>query len=101
MDMDLIIIVGGLFLISVGYNVSRAILLKVEKSKDVPPELNEISRRLAAIEAAVDTIAIEVERTGEANRFVTQLLSEQRNALPASRDEQRRDEQRRDPQARG
>ena len=99
MDMDLVVIVAGIFLVTVGYNVSRAILLKVENSKHVPPELAEMTKRLEAIEAAVDTIAIEVERTGEANRFVAQLLSEQRNALPASRDPQT--SQPRDPQARG
>jgi len=85
MDMDLVVIVSGIFLVSVGYKVSRAILLKVENSKHVPPELAEMTRRLEAIEAAVDTIAIEVERSGEANRFVAQLLSEQKKSLPADR----------------
>ena len=37
--------------------------------------------RLARIEAAVDAIAIEVERISEGQRFTTKLLSE-RSALP-------------------
>jgi hypothetical protein len=44
----------------------------------IPPETE---RRLERIEQAVDTIAIEVERISEGQRFVTQLMS--RNAVPA------------------
>jgi hypothetical protein len=35
-----------------------------------------VGRRLAAIEQAVDAVAIEVERMSEANRFTTKLLTE-------------------------
>jgi len=44
----------------------------------IPPETE---RRLERIEQAVDTIAIEVERISEGQRFVTQLMS--RSAAPA------------------
>jgi anti-sigma factor RsiW len=43
--------------------------------------------RLARIEQAVDAIAVEVERLGEGQRFVTKLLAERGSApapLPAS-----------------
>ena len=33
-----------------------------------------------AIERAVDTVALEVERIGEGQRFVTQLMSQRRDA---------------------
>jgi hypothetical protein len=37
---------------------------------------NDAEQRLERIEAAVETIAIESERLGEANRFIAQLLSD-------------------------
>lgn len=39
----------------------------------VPPELGE---KLATMERGIDAIAVEVERIGEGQRFVTQLLAE-------------------------
>jgi hypothetical protein len=38
--------------------------------------LEEIAERLAALERAVDTIAVETERISEGQRFTTKLLSE-------------------------
>ena len=40
--------------------------------------------RLQRIEQALDTIALEVERLGEGQRFVSKLLVERRPELPAS-----------------
>jgi hypothetical protein len=54
------------------------------KRSTLPPQpatSPETDRRLERIEQAVDTIAIEVERISEGQRFVTQLMS--RNAAPA------------------
>ena len=43
----------------------------------------QAAERLARIEAAVESIAIEVERISEAQRFTTKLLSERTaGALP-------------------
>ncbi len=39
-------------------------------------DLAEIAERLAALERAVDAIAVETERIGEGQRFTTKLLSE-------------------------
>jgi hypothetical protein len=41
-----------------------------------------IEARLARIEEAVDTIAVEIERMGEGQRFVTKLLSDRGLQLP-------------------
>lgn len=41
----------------------------------IPPELGD---RLVSIERAVDAVALEVERIGEGQRFVTQLMSQRR-----------------------
>jgi hypothetical protein len=40
----------------------------------IPAELND---RMASIERGVEAVAIEVERIGEGQRFVSQLLAEQ------------------------
>ena len=47
------------------------------------PMSNELSNRLERIEQAVDTIAIEVERISEGQRFVTKIMAE-RTASAAS-----------------
>ena len=41
-----------------------------------------LEARLGRIEEAVETIAIEMERMGEGQRFVTKLLAERAGALP-------------------
>lgn len=43
----------------------------------------ETADRLARLEAAVDAIAVEVERISEGQRFVTKLLAESRPVAPA------------------
>lgn len=45
-----------------------------------PAVFNEAAQRLERLEAAVDTIAIEIERISEGQRFVTKLLSESQPA---------------------
>ena len=47
--------------------------------------LDEIAERLAALERAVDTIAVETERIGEGQRFTTKLLSERPAEQPVPR----------------
>lgn len=50
----------------------------------------DVSERIRAMERSLDAVAVEVERIGEGQRFVTQLLAaraeEAKAALPASRD---------------
>jgi hypothetical protein len=49
-------------------------------------EVTEIHARLARIEASVDSIAVEVERSAEAQRFTARLLTER---VPAPEGERR------------
>jgi hypothetical protein len=42
----------------------------------VPAEFSETAQRLERLEQSIDTIAIEIERVSEGQRFVTKLLSE-------------------------
>lgn len=48
----------------------------------LPPVFNDMAQRLERLEGSVDTIAIEIERVSEGQRFVTRLLSEGQQ-LPA------------------
>lgn len=50
-------------------------------SATVPAELTD---RLGAMERSIDAVAIEVERIGEGQRFVTHLLATTRSAEPAA-----------------
>ena len=48
-----------------------------------PPVSSVTDERLARIEAAVEAIAIEVERISEGQRFTTKLLSDQSSPIQA------------------
>ncbi|MGH7719217.1 MAG: hypothetical protein ACREON_10275 [Gemmatimonadaceae bacterium] len=53
----------------------------LQRKGSVPPKaLSNIEERLARIEQSVDTMAIEVERISEGQRFTTKLLSERAGA---------------------
>lgn len=51
-------------------------------SGDVSARLGEIADRMAKLDNAVDSMAVEVERISEGQRFVTKVLAE-RGATPA------------------
>lgn len=55
-----------------------------KRATSAPPKLDaETQERLRRLESAVDTVAIEVERISEGQRFMTKLLSSQeRDKLP-------------------
>ena len=48
-----------------------------------PPEMREIASKLEGLQQAIDTVAIEVERVSEGQRFVTRIMTEGDNALGA------------------
>jgi hypothetical protein len=54
------------------------------KSAAPPPLPREFSDRMSALERSIDSVAIEVERIGEGQRFVTQLLAERADVVPAA-----------------
>src|SRR5512146_1212375 len=65
--------------------VARAFARRMERTplpSSVPPD---VVARLERMEQAIDSIAIEVERISEGQRFTTKLLSERADrGLPAS-----------------
>jgi hypothetical protein len=53
----------------------------IERAKSAPPRgLQEISGKVERINQAVEAMAIEVERIGESQRFLTKVLSEKEPA---------------------
>lgn len=60
-----------------GFPIVRLITRWLEPRSVPPRELTTINGRLERIEAAVDAIAVEVERISEAQRFAAKLQSEQ------------------------
>ncbi|MDQ6873092.1 MAG: hypothetical protein M3037_13995 [Gemmatimonadota bacterium] len=74
-------IVGMIFVagpLAVGFAKS---LFRRANQPGLPPQvLTETAQRLERLEGAVDSIAIEIERISEGQRFVTKLLSEGQHA---------------------
>ncbi len=81
--MGLFASVVVLFPLVVAY--SRRLWRRSAAPPALPPEFND---RMSNLERGIEAVAIEVERVGEGQRFVTQLLAEadhrrQRPAIPA------------------
>lgn len=75
--------------ISIGIPMARAFARKMDAESRNPRLPTEVMDRLERMEHALDSIAIEVERITEGQRFTTKLLSEGRGApegrhLPAT-----------------
>jgi hypothetical protein len=70
------LVFSGLIGIILAFPIGRAIARWIDRRGHTTPVDAQLVNRLAAIEQAVDTVAIEVERMSEANRFTTRLLTE-------------------------
>ena len=68
-------VVPGVVTIVLGYPIVRLITKWLEPKPVPPRELGAINGRLERIEAAVDAIAVEVERISESQRFTARLQS--------------------------
>lgn len=79
-----IVIVFTLFVLSpIAVSISRMLWKRGSMPKYVPPS-PENAQRLERMEQAIDSIAIEIERVSEGQRFVTRLMSDRQNALGAA-----------------
>jgi hypothetical protein len=78
-------VIPGIVTIALGFPIVRLITKWLEPRPVPPRELGTINGRLERIEAAVDAIAVEVERISESQRFTARLQSEQQSQrLPGS-----------------
>lgn len=67
---------------AIGWPIARAWARKMDRDALQPKIPLELSGRLERMELAIDSIAVEVERISEGQRFTTKLLSERQQALP-------------------
>jgi hypothetical protein len=72
-----------LVLIAVGIPIARAFARRMDRQALEPPRNPEIFARLDNIERAVESIAIEVERISEGQRYTTKLFTERMGGLKA------------------
>jgi hypothetical protein len=67
---------------AIGYPIARAIARKMDREA-LPPKIPlELTGRLERMEQAIDSIAVEVERISEGQRFTTKLLSDRPQGAP-------------------
>jgi hypothetical protein len=79
-------VVPGVITIVLGLPVVRLITRWLEPKPVPPRELSTKNGRLERIETAVDSIALEVERISEVQRFSARLQSEQQARLSVPKD---------------
>lgn len=76
-----IIIVPVVFGLFTAVAITRTYFKHQEKMAELqrgPGVNSEISQRLERVESSIEAIAVEMERVGEGQRFVTKLLSERK-----------------------
>jgi hypothetical protein len=67
---------AGFIGLIMAFPIGRAIARYIDRRGTAQRVPTELTDRLAAIEQAIDSVAIEVERMSEANRYTTKLLVE-------------------------
>jgi hypothetical protein len=71
-------------IIAIGMPIARAYARRIESGAGRPAIPPDVSARLERMENAIDSIAVEVERISEGQRFTTRLLSERTTPSPRS-----------------
>ena len=69
--------------VAIGLPFARVFARRLDRKAIAPPMPSDVVARLERIENAVDSIAIEVERISEGQRFTARLLAE-RAGTPAA-----------------
>ncbi len=89
MNEDIVIPIAGMIMIiviAIGVPLVIALGKKWQREGESPRVPGEVTDRLARMEQAIDTMAVEIERISEGQRFVTKVLADGRQgaALPKS-----------------
>ncbi len=85
MNEDIDVPIAGMtmiVLLSLGVPFVRALARRWERDSLQPKVPPEVAARLERIEQAVEAIAVEVERIGEGQRFMTKLFAESGQRAP-------------------
>lgn len=78
-DFDILIPIAFFAMVAVifiGTPIARAFARRLDRDAGRPKLPSDVGERLERMEHAIDSIAIEVERISEGQRFTTKLLSE-------------------------
>jgi hypothetical protein len=70
--------------LAIGVPLARAYSRRMDADSRNPRLPTEVTERLERMEHALDSVALEVERISEGQRFTTKLLSEGRGAQDRS-----------------
>ncbi len=79
MNEDIVIPIAGMLMIivlSIGVPLVVMLGKKWQRDAERPKLPDEMAPRLERMEAAIDAMAIEIERISEGQRFTTKLLTE-------------------------
>jgi hypothetical protein len=83
MGPDVVVPLGAFataIICAIGVPLARAYSRKMDADSRNPHIPAEVASRLERMEQAIDSVAIEVERISEGQRFTTKLLSEGKGA---------------------
>ncbi len=81
---EMFMVGGTVLMLVLGFPLVVAYARRLWKKSAVTLSMTpELDRRLDSIDRAIETTALEVERIGEGQRFVTQLLAQRKAAEPA------------------
>lgn len=62
--------------LAIGVPLARAFARRMDRQRLEPPVAPALLQRLERMENAIDTVAVEIERIAENQRFTTRLLTE-------------------------
>jgi len=81
-------VAASIFFLVVGWPIARAIARWIDRTAQIGRSTNALAQqvedRFAAMERNIDTVAIEVEKLSEAQRFTTKLLAERADRVPVN-----------------
>jgi hypothetical protein len=78
-----IIFVCSIPIVAIGYPLARALASRMERKPVGGGIPVDVAARLERMEQSIDSIAIEIERISEGQRFTTKLLAERAAVPPA------------------
>jgi hypothetical protein len=85
MDGDQIrsIVVAALVCSTILVGLALQAWVSLRRLRNRPDASNDVAQRLERMERAIDSMAVEIERVGEAHRFTAKLLAERLEPRPA------------------
>jgi hypothetical protein len=75
-----IVLFISMAVMAIGVPIARAYARRIDRVPSEPAVSPELAAQIERMEHAIDSIAIEVERISEGQRFTTKLLADRSNA---------------------